>query len=79
MRTLNGIDVANNIRMERNRAKMTQEEVAIKLGISLKTYITYENDAKYVKATVIYMLSNLFNCSMEQFYVSSKFTKCEVK
>ena len=77
MRTLNGIDVANNIRAERNRVNMTQEETAIKLGISLKTYISYEDDAKSVKATTLYELALLFGCSIESFYVPCNFTKRE--
>lgn len=78
MRTLSGIDVANNIRAERNRVNMTQEEVASKLGISLKTYIAYEDDAKSIKATMLYSLSVLFNCNIENFYIPSNFTKCVV-
>ena len=78
MRTLNGVDVANNIRAERNRMNITQEEIANKLGISLKTYISYEDNAKSIKATTLYELSLLLGCNIECFYVPCNFTKSEI-
>ena len=41
---IDGKVVANNIRAERNRANLTQEETAKRLDISTKTYISYEED-----------------------------------
>ena len=47
---INGKEIANNLRAERNRKKMTQEEVARRLDITLRTYVSYEEDASTVKA-----------------------------
>lgn len=66
---INGKIIANNIRAERNRANMTQEEVANKLKISTKTYMSYESDAKGIKATNLYLLSCIFGCSINAFYI----------
>ena len=74
---ISGKDIADNIRAERNRADLTQEEVAKNLNVTLRTYISYENDAKGIRATTIYNLANLFGCSIDAFYVQNKFTKCE--
>lgn len=61
--------IADNIRAERNRAKLTQEDVANKLNITTKTYMSYESDAKGIRATTIYSLSQIFNCNIEAFYL----------
>lgn len=61
--------IADNIRAERNRANFTQEEVANKLNVTTKTYMSYENDAKGIRATTIYSLSRIFNCNIEAFYL----------
>ena len=53
---INSKKIADNIRAERNRAKLTQEDVANKLNITTKTYMSYENDAKGIRATTIYSL-----------------------
>ena len=74
---MDGKDIACNICAERNRNKMTQEEVAQKLNITRETYISYEEDAKSIKATTLYKLSLLFGCKISDFYLPSKFTKCE--
>lgn len=68
-KNLDGKTIANNIRAERNRTKLTQEIVAEKLGISTKTYISYEEDAQSVKATTLYKLSVIFNCNVSAFYL----------
>ena len=61
--------ISDNIRAERNRAKLTQEEVANKLNITTKTYMSYENDARGIRATTIYNLSKIFNCNIDAFYL----------
>ena len=77
--TLTGKDIANNIRAERNRADFTQEYVANKLGITLRTYGTYEEDAQNMKATMLYNLAFILGCNINDFYLSKQFTKCEEK
>lgn len=65
---INGKEIANNLRAERNRIKMTQEDVAKKLNITLRTYVSYEEDASTVKATTLYMLSKILNCNISDFF-----------
>lgn len=69
VKTISGKKIADNIRAERNRADLTQEEVASKLKVSSKTYMSYESDAKGIRATKLYMLSNIFGCSIDAFYM----------
>lgn len=77
--SLDGKVIANNIRAERNRAHLTQEETAKKLNVTSRTYITYEEDARSVKATTLNELANIFGCNINDFYVPNTFTKCEEK
>ena len=74
----NGKEIANNIRAERNRANLSQEKVAEVLGITLRTYNTYELDAKNIGASTLGKLANLFGCNVNAFYLQQKSTKCEV-
>lgn len=71
MNTTDGKIIASNIRAERNRVKLTQEEVAKHLGISTKTYISYEDDARSICATTLLELSRLFNCNISAFYLQA--------
>lgn len=73
----NGQIIANNIRAERNRNDLTQEETAEFLGITVRTYNTYENDAKNIGAFMLGKLANLFKCNVNAFYVGTNFTKRE--
>lgn len=77
--SLDGKVIANNIRAERNRAHLTQEETAKKLNVTSRTYITYEEDARSVKATTLNELANIFGCNINDFYVLNTFTKREEK
>lgn len=65
---INGKEIANNLRAERNRKKMTQEDVARKLDITLRTYVSYEEDASTVKATTLYLLSKILDCNVSDFF-----------
>lgn len=73
----NGQIIADNIRAERNRKDLTQEETAKSLGITVRTYITYESDAKNIGAFMLGKLADLFGCSVNAFYTGTNFTKCE--
>lgn len=66
---MDGKIIACNIRAERNRKKMSQEVVAEKLGITRETFISYEEDAKSIKATTLYKLSRIFDCKIDDFYL----------
>ena len=74
---ITGKEISNNLRAERNRADLTQEEVAKKLDITLRTYVSYEEDASTIKATTLYLLSKIFGCKVSDFYLHSNSTKCE--
>lgn len=65
----NGIEIANNIRAERNRANITIAEVSKAIGISQPTYVKYEKNAEKITVDIIIKLSKLFNCSIQSFFV----------
>ena len=69
--------IANNIRAERNRKKMSQEDVASHLNISRETYNGFENGNK-IDAYYIYKLSKLFDCSIDSFYLNIDTTNCGI-
>ena len=66
---LDGIIIANNIRAERNRANLSQEDVAKLLGVSRETYSSYEKDARVIRATTLYNLSQILQCSINAFFI----------
>lgn len=74
---MDGKNIACNICAERNRKKLTQEEVAKKLDITRETYNSYEEDAKSIKATTLYKLSKIFGCKISDFYLHNNSTKRE--
>lgn len=76
---IDGKVIANNIRAERNRVKLTQEETAEQIDVTLRTYVSYETDAKNIKATMLYKLSILFGCPISCFYLQNSSTVCELK
>ena len=61
--------IAANIRAERNRANLSQEEVAAKLGLTRRTYLKYETDASKLKTSNIVKLADLFGCDINAFYL----------
>lgn len=65
--------INRNIKAERVRAGLTQEEVANILGIERKTYINIEKENK-VEASIMFKLSVLFNCPIDNFYMGYKTT-----
>lgn len=60
--------IATNIKAERIRARLTQEEVARLLEIDRKTVMGYEKGNR-IDALTLYKLSKLFNCKIEDFYM----------
>lgn len=61
--------IAANIRAERNRVNLSQEEVANRLGLTRRTYIIYEEDASAIKLSTLIRLSNIFRCDINAFYL----------
>ena len=52
--------------------KMSQKEVADKIGVSRMTYANWEKYKTYPDAAQLVMLSKIFECSLDTFY----FTLC---
>ena len=65
---ITGEEISNNIRAERNRIRLSQDEVASRLGVSLKTYISYEANAKNLNATMLYELAQILECKIDDFF-----------
>lgn len=61
--------IAANIRAERSRVNLSQEEVAKKLGLTRRTYLTYEEDASLLRIEKLVTLAELFGCDINAFYL----------
>lgn len=68
MRILDGIQVANNIKAERNRAGITIEDVCKTLNVSRPTYIEYEKNASKIQTSFLLQLANYFQCDINMFF-----------
>lgn len=60
--------LGSNIKAERNRTNLKQNEVADILNINRKTYSKYENVGKF-DSIILYHLSKIFDCSIDAFFV----------
>lgn len=69
--------ISSNIRAERARCGLTQEEVANRLNISARTYIRWEQETN-IDCIDLYRLSNVFDCKIEDFFVGLDPTKCDI-
>lgn len=67
--------IAQNIKAERTRNNMTQEQVAKKLGIARETYNSFENGCK-IDSYYMFLLSKIFNCKIDCFYLNVDTTIC---
>lgn len=54
-----------NIRSERVRKGLTQEELAKAIGVSTMTYARYERNFKLAPGSAIIAMANLFECSAD--------------
>lgn len=61
--------IVQNIKAERSRANMSQEEVAKKLDIGRETYVRYESEKKIIDGYTIYKLAKIFKCKISAFYL----------
>lgn len=68
MKILNGKEIANNIKAERNRADITIEDVCKNLDISRPTYIEYEKDASKIQTSFLLKLATYFGCDIDMFF-----------
>lgn len=71
---MNNSVISQNIRAERTRAGLTQKEVSDILKINRRTYMGYEN-GNSVNAYVLWQLQQLFNCNIENFFITQNETK----
>lgn len=67
--------IANNIRAERTRVRLSQEEVAKCLGITRETYNKFEQGKK-IDSVYLYKLSLLFGCPIDSFFIGFNPTNC---
>ena len=74
MHKITGKEIANNIRAERNRVDLTIDTVIEKLGISKPTYVSWEKDAGKISIENLINLSDIFGCSINNFFVHSNLT-----
>lgn len=58
-----------NIEAERARNRMTKEELARKLNISLKTYYNWLNEDTDIPGTKLLEMAKMFNTTMEYLLV----------
>ena len=56
----------NAIKQYREAAKMTQVEVANKVGVSTATLIRYESGTREPRATELLKMSELFGCTVDE-------------
>ena len=68
MKIIDGKQIANNIKAERNRSRITIDEVCSTLNISRPTYVDYEKDASKIKTSMLIDLSKLFDCNINMFF-----------
>lgn len=61
--------IASNMRAERSRVNISQDEVALKLGITRKTYTNFEQDASKMKLELLIKLSLILGCDIQAFYL----------
>lgn len=61
--------IAANIKAERNRANLSQEDVATGLGLSRRTYVIFEKDASTIRLTYLMRLADMFGCEVNAFYL----------
>jgi putative transcriptional regulator len=58
----------NNVRVERARQKITQAELAERIGVSRQSIIAIEN-GKYVPSTVLALkMAQVFDCTVHELF-----------
>ena len=66
---IDGKKIANNIRAERNRVNLSQEETAKCIGITSTTYKKMEKDCSNLKIGYLIKLAETFKCKIDNFFV----------
>ena len=70
------IQLGKNIKAERIRCGLSPEEVGNKLGITSRQYSNYESGHR-VDGITLYLLSKIFNCNINAFYIKISSTQSE--
>lgn len=61
--------IAANIRAERCRLYLKQEEVANKVGISRASYLEFERDATKLRVGTLLKIADALGCDIDIFYM----------
>lgn len=64
------------LKAARVNAKLTQSEVAEKMGVSPTTVSSWETGANGIKATDFKALCDLYGCAMAEISLPEKSTEC---
>ena len=60
--------MANNLKGERTRLEMSQEEIATALNVNKKTYRGWEQDIGTCPGSKLLEMSNTFGCSIDYLF-----------
>ena len=64
MATMKDLD----LKTERKKRKISQQEIAEKLGVDQKTYSNYENGKTEPTIKTIIKLTEIFNCTLDEIF-----------
>ena len=59
------MNLGKNIKTLRKQVGITQTELADKLGVTEQTVSKWENDKCYPDVSLLPLLANIFNCSVD--------------
>jgi len=62
------MDIGKNLRIVREKKKLSQQEVADFIGVERKTYMNWETGVSDMKSIYIPQLAELFNCEITDFF-----------
>lgn len=65
---MNAKQVCDRIRGKRNEKRISQEEIASKLGISTRAYNYKENNKVNFKVEELYVLADILGCNITDFF-----------
>lgn len=67
-----GNDIRRNIKAYRSFLGLKQKDVADKLGISVQSYIAWENNPEKLNLKKIRLLANIFDCQVEDIFLGNE-------
>lgn len=66
-----------SLKAARVNAELTRKEVVKYLGFSIDTLKSIENGKRQVKITELYILCDLYNCTIDDIFLPCNFAKSE--